>query len=100
VAAVLELMATESARGRVFNIGSDQPTSILELAERVIALAGSGSKVRFQSYAEAYDDDFEDVRRRVPDLGRLHASIRYRNRYDLDETIRAVIRQQRGRGHA
>ncbi len=94
LAAVLELMDAEIALGRVFNIGSDQPVSILELAQQVVRLAGAPSPIQFQSYAEAYDEDFEDVRRRVPDLTRLHRTIRHRNRYDLEAVIRAVIEHQ------
>jgi len=94
LAAVLELMNAETALGRVFNIGSDQPVSILELARQVVRLAGSPSPLQFQSYAEAYDEDFEDVRRRVPDLTRLHRTIGGRNRYDLEAVIRAVIEYQ------
>ena len=94
LASVLELMDTDAALGRVFNIGSDQPVSILELAQQVVRLAGSPSPIQFQSYAEAYDEDFEDVRRRVPDLTRLHRTIQHRNRYDLEAVIRAVIEHQ------
>lgn len=92
---VLELMDTEAALGRVFNIGSDQPVSILELAQQVVRLALSRSPIQFQGYAEAYDDDFEDVRRRVPVLARLHRTIRHRNRYDLEAIIQAVIAHTR-----
>ena len=95
IATVLELMESPAAPGRVFNIGSDRPVSILELARRVVALAGSSSPIEFQTYAEAYDQDFEDVRRRIPVLARLHATVAYRNRYDLDATIRAVIDARR-----
>lgn len=94
--AVLELMNTDTALGRVFNIGSDQPVSILELAQQVVRLSGSQSPIQFQSYADAYDEDFEDVRRRVPDLSRLHRTILHRNRYDLEAVIRAVIAHQGG----
>jgi UDP-glucose 4-epimerase len=97
IAAVLQLMATEAALGRVFNIGSDQPISILDLARRVVRQAESSSKIEFQSYCDAYDEDFEDVRRRIPDLTRLHETIAHRNRYDLDATIGAVIAHSRGR---
>jgi UDP-glucose 4-epimerase len=98
IATVLELMEAPAALGRVFNIGSDQPVSILELAQRVVALAEAPSAIEFQSYADAYDEDFEDVRRRVPDLSRLHHTITHRNRYDLDGIIRAVIEHKRGPG--
>jgi len=96
LAAVLELMDTHAALGRVFNIGSDQPVSILDLAQQVVRLAGSRSPIQFQSYADAYDEDFEDVRRRVPDLSRLHRTIGHRNRYDLEAVIGAVIAHQTG----
>lgn len=89
--AVTELMDSQDAVGRVFNIGSDEPVAIGELANRVIAAAGSTSAVQFESYAQAYDADFEDVRRRVPDLSRLHATIGHRNRHSLDSIIASVI---------
>ncbi len=87
VAAVLGLMAEPAAVGRVFNIGSDQPVSILQLAQQVIALSQSSSQVEFQSYTQAYDQDFEDVRRRVPNLARLRSTIDYRPQYDLGGII-------------
>lgn len=90
VTAVLGLMARQETVGRVYNIGSDQPISILELAQRVIQLSGSASPIQFQSYTAAYDEDFEDVRRRVPDLSRLKAAIAYRPAYDLDAIIREL----------
>lgn len=90
VTSVLELMETPAALGRVFNIGSDEPVSIGELAQRVIAQTGSSSTIEFQSYADAYDRDFEDVRRRVPDLTRLRATITARPRFDLNGIIREV----------
>ncbi len=95
---VLELMHEDAALGRVFNIGSDQPISILDLARKVVAAAASGSPIQFQSYADAYDKDFEDVRRRVPDLTRLRGAISHRKRSDLDATIRAVIEWKRSGG--
>ncbi|MBX7071694.1 MAG: GDP-mannose 4,6-dehydratase [Pirellulales bacterium] len=95
VAAVLALMDSQGAAGRVFNIGSDQPVSILELAQRVIAAAQSTSGVEFQSYAAAYSADFEDVRSRVPDLTRLRDTIGYAPRYDLNAIIADVVRWKR-----
>ena len=95
VRAVLELMQTADAVGRVFNIGSDQPVSILELARRVIATVNPSLSVEFQSYADAYSPDFEDIRSRVPDLARLRATIDYRPRHSLDDVIREVVAWKR-----
>ncbi len=91
VRTVLLLMDQPAAVGRVFNIGSDQPISILELAQRVIRLSGGASTIQFQSYTDAYDRDFEDVRRRVPNLGRLRSTIEYRPMYDVDTIIRELF---------
>ena len=91
VDAVLALMEQPAAVGRVFNIGSDEPISILELAQAVIDAVDPRLQVRFVSYAEAYSADFEDVRSRVPDLTRLRQTIDYRPRYTLASIIREVI---------
>jgi UDP-glucose 4-epimerase len=95
IRAVISLMDCEAAIGRVFNIGSDQPVSILELARRTIAVADSKSTIQFQSYSQAYDDDFEDIRRRIPDLSRLRATINYQPQLDLDGIIRDVVDSKR-----
>lgn len=96
VAAVIALMETPAALGRVFNIGSDQPVSILDLARQVVELAGTDAAIEFQSYTAAYDADFEDIRRRVPDLSRLQSTIDCRPRYDLAAILRELLAWQRG----
>jgi UDP-glucose 4-epimerase len=99
VRAILGLMDLPEAAGRVFNIGSDRPVSILELARRVIAAVDPSLSIEFVSYADAYSKDFEDCRRRVPDLSRLREAIGFEPRHDLDACIREVVawkrRQQR-----
>lgn len=98
VAAVMELMQTPRAVSGVFNIGSDEPVTIRQLAERVIAAAGkTTSEIEFQPYAAAYDEDFEDVRSRVPDLRRLEAMIEHRPTYDLTTIIREVVEHARAK---
>jgi len=92
ITAVMQLMDEPSASGRIFNIGSDHPVSILELAELVKRLINPSATIQFQSYAQAYDDDFEDIRRRVPDLSRLRATICYQPRYALEAIILDVAR--------
>jgi UDP-glucose 4-epimerase len=104
---ILALVACPAAQGGVCNVGSDQPVSILELAQRVIAVvegsgfsphpnplpAGEGTRLRieFQSYADAYGDDFEDCRRRVPDLGKLRRLTGLQARWSLDDIIRELV---------
>jgi UDP-glucose 4-epimerase len=97
VRSVIELMGTDAAVAGVFNIGSDQPVSILQLAKSVIAAVNPKLEIVFQSYAEAYDQDFEDVRSRIPDLSRLRRTIRFRPEFELEATLRDVIEQTRAR---
>jgi UDP-glucose 4-epimerase len=95
IRAVLALMESPQAVGRVFNIGSDQPVSILELAQRVIRAAGRALPIEFISYAAAYGQDFEDCRRRVPDLTRLRETIGVWPCRSLEDTIAEVVAWKR-----
>ena len=100
VRAVFALMQSPQAVGRVFNIGSDRPVSILELAQRVIQAVDPALRIEFISYAAAYGDDFEDCRRRVPDLSRLRESIGDWPCRTLEETIAEVVAWKRGMIHS
>jgi UDP-glucose 4-epimerase len=94
---IVELMRNPAAQGEVVNIGSDQAVSIAELAQRVILQAESSSEITFQSYKEAYDADFEDVRFRVPVLNKLRGLISRPAEFDLKGIIKDVIRFERQR---
>ena len=89
---------TESGRGdgRIFNIGSDQPISIRELAEEVIRRTDPGVTIKYLPYSQAYGDDFEDVRRRVPCVDRLHETLGRKPTMTLGEILDDIIRWKRG----
>lgn len=91
IKAVTTLMDSSDAYGEVVNIGSDEPVSILELAQRVNRQAGERSEIQFQSYTAAYDKDFEDIRRRVPDLTKLHHITGLQATYQLDDIIAELL---------
>jgi UDP-glucose 4-epimerase len=97
VEAVLRLTATPAAWGRVFNIGTTTEVTMLDLAERVRAAAGSASEIRLVPYSEAYAAGFEDMMRRVPDVSRLEQVTGFRPQTPLDEIIRDVVADQRSR---
>ena len=54
-------------------------------------------RIELISYAAAYGQDFEDCRRRVPDLTRLRETIGDWTRRTLEETIAEVVAWKRGR---
>jgi UDP-glucose 4-epimerase len=93
--AVVKLAYHPGAIGQVFNIGSTEEVTIRELAERVISATGSQSKVVYVPYEEAYAPGFEDMRRRVPDLSKIHELIGYEPRNSFDDTLRRVIMYER-----
>lgn len=97
VAAVIKLMETPTAVGRVFNVGSDQPVSIRQLAEEVARRVDSKVPLKFVPYGEVYGADFEDVRRRVPDLSRLEQTLGDKPRMSLGEILDDIIADRRGR---
>jgi UDP-glucose 4-epimerase len=94
VSALASLMQREAVYGQVINVGSQEEVSILELAERVITRVGSGSEVSLIPYEEAYEDGFEDMHRRVPDISKVEALIGWRPERSLDEIIVDVAAAQ------
>lgn len=95
VSAVVKLMQTPAAVGKVFNIGSDEPVSIRELAEEIARRTNPDVKIQYLPYREAYGADFEDVRRRVPDVTRLEQTIGQKPRMPLGEILDDIIRHKR-----
>lgn len=90
VEALPRLVATPACHGRVFNVGSDVPITIGELARRVIDVLGSGSRIAHEPYAGAYPEGFEDLRQRRPDLTRVRNAIGFSPRIPLEQTIRDI----------
>ena len=90
VRAMSSLVKNPDAPGKVFNIGSDEEVTILELAERVKRMTLSESRIRLIPYHQAYEFGFEDMSRRVPDLARIRQLIGYRPTKTLDEILLAI----------
>jgi UDP-glucose 4-epimerase len=93
--AVAGLAEHPKALGEVFNVGATEEVTIRDLAERVIALTGSASKIAAVPYDEAYGPGFEDMRRRVPSIDKLNRLIGYAPRCSLDDILRRVIEYER-----
>lgn len=90
VQALPKMLASTACHGRVFNVGSDAPISIAELADLVIKTTRSTSTRKFVPYSEAFATGFEDLRQRQPDLRRVRAAIGFEPRIPLVQTIRDV----------
>jgi UDP-glucose 4-epimerase len=91
VVAVQALSEHPGAVGEVYNIGSSEEVTILQLAERVRDRADSASDIRLIPYDQAYETGFEDFRRRVPSLSKIQAAVGWSPTRSLDETIDEII---------
>ena len=91
VEALVTLASEPKAIGGVYNIGNTDEVSIRELADRVKAFTGSNSPIQYIPYDQAYEEGFEDMPRRVPEISKLHALIGYEPKVGLDEIIRRVV---------
>lgn len=90
VRALIDLSVRDSAVGQIFNIGSDEEITINQLASVIKEVTGSSSPIQYVPYEEVYGKDFEDMYRRVPDLGRIRAAIGYSPTRRLREIVQAV----------
>jgi UDP-glucose 4-epimerase len=91
VRSVIALAESDQAWGDVYNVGRQAEITIADLAQRVVELTGSSSEIIYVPYAEAYGEGFEDMRRRVPDVSKLRATIGYAPDTSLDEALRRII---------
>jgi UDP-glucose 4-epimerase len=105
VQAIIRLAGCAEAIGQVFNVGSTEEVTILDLARKVLTLVdntvgGSKAKKRrdldshiiFVPYEEAYETGFEDMRRRVPDINKIKAVIGWKPKISLDVILRNIFR--------
>ncbi len=91
VKAIIGLMEKKETEGEIFNIGSNEEISILNLAKKVIKISKSKSNIKFLSYDEAYEKGFEDMRRRVPDISKIKKYIGFEPKYSLNDIIEISI---------
>jgi len=97
VGALIKLMDHDKAVGEVFNIGSNEEITIIELARRVKELTQSNSEIVFVPYDEAYEEGFEDMPRRIPDISKVNALVGFRPQMSLEGILQSVIDYQSGR---
>ena len=93
VRAVVSLSQEAKAIGEIFNIGSREEITILDLAQRIRNRASSRSEIKLIAYDQAYGAGFEDTRRRVPDTTKIKAAIGWQPTIGLDQTLDEVIAQ-------
>jgi UDP-glucose 4-epimerase len=102
IRAIIGLSECPEAVGQVFNVGTTDEISILDLARQVIKTVQAlkvdsavsrreAESVVFVPYQEAYQTDFEDMLRRVPDTTKVRRFIGWEPRLSLDRTLRDIV---------
>jgi UDP-glucose 4-epimerase len=92
VRAVLLLSDSRDAEGEVYNVGTDEEVTVLDLAQRIKRICNSDSTIEFVPYEQVYGSSFEDMRRRVPDLEKIRSAVGFRAEISLDQLLELTIR--------
>jgi UDP-glucose 4-epimerase len=95
VGAIVALLDHEEAIGDVFNVGGEREVTMNDLARLVIDMTSSTSKIVHIPYDDAYEEGFEDMDRRVPDITKIRSMIGWEPAFTLEETIADVIAHER-----
>ena len=97
VRGTLMLADEPRAFGQVYNIGTEEEISVLDLAHAVKRAAGSASPIQFVPFEQVYGDRFEDMERRVPSLQRIRDLVGYEPLCSLRELLRITVESCRDR---
>jgi UDP-glucose 4-epimerase len=89
--AVDALIKLSNTNGELYNIGNDEPISIKDLAQQVIELSGSQSKIQLVPYEQAFSKHYGDIYKRVPDLSKIKTAINYQPKYNLTNIIKDML---------
>ncbi len=95
VRAFIDLMDKESSYGEVFNIGNPVEITIGDLAKQIREMCNSKSEIVLVPYEKAYEEGFEDMPRRVPDIGKIGKHLGWKPTIELKQTLTDVIEFQR-----
>ena len=94
IRAVSGLMAS-GASGEIYNVGSTERVSIVQLAERILAATGSDSELTFTPYDSVYGQGIEDMLHRQPSIEKVSAAIGWQPTRSLDAILADVIEHVR-----
>lgn len=100
VEALMALLDEPRTVGQIYNVGNTAHIGIGELAEMVVEMTGSSSPIENVSYEAEYGEGFEDMRHRVPNIGKIGEAIGWRPQRSLRDVLTDVIRERRDAGAA
>jgi UDP-glucose 4-epimerase len=91
VGVLFQLIEHPGAVGGIFNVGGEEEIAIGELADLVKTMTRSASAIRYIAYDQAYEQGFEDMHRRVPDVSKIKNLVDFRTTHDTRQIVQSVI---------
>jgi UDP-glucose 4-epimerase len=88
---LISLLDDSKSIGDVFNIGGVGEISISNLAEKVVQLTNSKSRIVNVPYSLAYPEGYEDMQRRVPNISKVENHTGWKPKLDLDDAIQDIL---------
>jgi UDP-glucose 4-epimerase len=98
VEALAALVEAGSAWGQIFNVGSTEPVTINELAERILRATESASELVYVPYDRVYVHGIEEMFQRIPAIEKITAAIGWRPTVGLDAILAEVTQDARAQG--
>jgi UDP-glucose 4-epimerase len=97
VAGILAALESIAANDQIINIGSTHEISIVELAKLIHRLSGSTDPLRleFVPYKKISGQDYEDVRRRIPDVSKAEKLLGFKAEVSLEDGLRRTLAWQK-----
>lgn len=88
------LVSNPKSINEIVNVGNDREISINDLALLTKKITHSDSAIKHLSYTEAYGEEIDDIKRRLPCLKKLHSLINFSNKWCLEDTIKDLAQRQ------
>ena len=97
VAGIVAALESNAANNQIINVGSTHEISIIELANLIHGLSGSKEPLRleFVPYNKISGKDYEDVRRRIPDVSKAEQLLGFKAHVSLEEGLKRTIEWQK-----
>lgn len=87
---IIKLANSKKANGQIVNLGTDRELSILDLAMKIKKITKSTSKIVFEPYEKYYGKNFQDIKRRVPNVSRLKKVLGSVPKISIDESLKKL----------
>lgn len=95
---LIKILESPNSRNQVFNLGSFEEITILDLAKKIWSLIRGDNEVPLQFIPYEQFGKYEDVRRRVPNISKSQQLLNYIPQVSLEEGLIKTIAWQRLQG--